>query len=526
MVAGGAALTLVSPGDQVGPEMTRYPGMSVAVSTPELTAYQGVRLRVRASNSAGQAFIGVASPVDIEDYTRGVNRYEVKELSLQRLSGTLERTRLQVPAVAPQGLDLWSKTSFGPGERSLDLRLDGSPVAFYVGPHGKAGDLTLSVTRVYPGARRAAVALTLAGGLAAVAGVALLFSGRRLGGRAGELPEESPVSRQNDTPVLAGRAALILVPVLGISACVPLAQAVEPAVASRPAMYPHQVAASIKALDARTRAAQIQSLKPPYRSMSLHQVYAGPVLDHLTLASARARAKRRPLSLGRWTSIPGNLYAQSITAYPARATVASVTKEQGKPQARSTTDLNVLTREHAVDQWRLEQSVEVPVKHLPKPRPAGAASTPTPSDVTRSRSLMRGVGAYLVTGRNASGLALSKELQDLRRHLVSNFAATSYSHAGRVSGGGLQRRDDGTELLQVTRTQSGLLVVGTVMVTESLSAKPGKCMYWKDAVRASLAGESGDCRETLSWSSSVTVAIATDDAKAPRVLGISTVHTL
>lgn len=497
-LAGGIAGAVVVGSDDIVSTSKSLPhGASVAVSRPGLLDYDGWTMRVSATNADGEVFVGAGHPVDVSDYVRGVKRVEVTEVALGGLSTNTVEDKAQTPTGDPTAASFWTAQASGAGTQQVDLDLEAQPIAFYAGPLGESGALTLSVGLRIPRLFTYALALAAIGLALLVAGVVLLR--RRPGG--GEATDTGPTGQRavppTQSPAMERRrhsSVVVLGCVLALGGCgiVPQQAGTDPSGAERKAALTQADLAEVwKVYDRDNNAAIKAAHAPTFDPKRWASVDTGITLkrDHFQTAYAKAAGDRgTPPTL---THVAGAVYAPGFSAYPMHAltTYTATSTAAGYKADPSSVGVALLTRSRAAAGWRMEASLAVPKATLPKPAAAGAASTPSAADLTKARAAADAVANYFRTGKATIAVVGElKELRDDANEQIKSGATEVVMDADYFPGGSDATAGGAIRTIRVT---GGLLAVVSWTGTQRIQAADGTSYSWRDQTTAKLLGQTG-----------------------------------
>ena len=279
----------------------------------------------------------------------------------------------------------------------------------------------------------------------------------------------------------------------------------------QPILTEKSVVAVWKDYDKRNNAALVKTGPPSYDSTAFEVADIGPILDQ-DVTSVQLdeidRGKRgKPFS-----HTPRTLYAPAKDAGFALSTLVT-SRDKDKANESLTSILPVgdpVT-------WKMEMSVQVPRKDLPRPLEPGLRSTASKADVERAGEVVTSISEYWRTHRKPTGIALAGATYADWVKSHAEFSKSKYDVSSEAVPEGIPTTPGAGKALRVVRAKGGLLVLVTVRVRNIIeSREKGITVNWK-GIPGKLYGTKPAKRTWAQWSASL--AISVPDKGRPTVLG-------
>lgn len=517
LMAGGTAAVLVGPDDDVWLPHgdTRADPGQLLVTDPQVTAYDGLTLLVRAEAEGG-VLLGVGHAVDVADLAAQVEHHEVTRVVWRGFDGGQRdvEASLPVPLPAPGELDVLRAQAHGPGPQTLRLDLDGTPSSLYVQPLDAGGAVSLDVGAHVEGIFLGALVTAGLGLLLLVLTVWRMQMARR------RRQQGAPTTVQAAAPgapakalVRAAAAGSLAVALTGCGT-VPSAA---PVSGGRVGMTADQVGPVLDRHVAEYGKAVRRANTTPRRA-GWEQVATGPLLAAHE-SSQVLRGQDGPKFLT--GSLAGStVYSPALAAYPLWAFVEADARggetsvdEDRRPERNHR--LVVMVRESAASGWKEHSFVDLPKGRLPRPLEGTAAVAP-PKVLTAVRRLADDSIAFM-NSKARPGFTPDVRLKQLRRGVRTNDGNGSmFARTDVVPAPG----DDPDDVRGVA-VEGGHLVLSVRTVRKSMWFRPNDQdpPGWRG--RSTLVN--GDDGRRLYWHLSVmTLAFVPDGSAAPVLMGTQT----
>lgn len=467
MASGAVAAAVVGSDDTVfnRPAELGEDGRPI-ITTPELLAYDGVVVTLRASAPEG-VFIGTAHPVDVADFVGGSSR--IRLTSVTRTGVVAEDVGSQDP-VQPASADFWTDSMTGTGVEELTLNRSSSAAQWVIAPISGAGPTTVSVGITVHGLFTWALIAFAVGAVSLLACVELLLRLRR------KPPPPSPAERIAayvppdgvEAPVSQGRhkahrTALAVVVVLSLAGCtyedlLPARQSAAELATTKVALTRAELPALLESYDARLRTAIAAARPPRYRTDRWRLADRGPALESDLFGTRVGRLT----GLGR-RSAPTHdgveVFSGRFESYPMWTLAASTVGRQ--------THVDLFTKASVQAPW-LRQGGTTTSRPLPEPGRPGRP--PASDDAAAATAAWRD---YLRTGNRDDRLTLDQGSTAWRDNIADLGSRAMFrDYDVRVEPGGK------SGLSRVVKVDDGALALVALRVTTRLEGRPDLMVRW------------------------------------------------
>jgi hypothetical protein len=467
LAVGGAAAAYIGTDDTVfsKPAAVGDDGRPV-VTVPDLFAYDGLQLTVRASAPKG-VFLGTANGVDIADYTKDAPYFGLVGVGRTGVSGSDHQGKAKKLPAPPAFVDFWTTKVSGTGTQTLRLTVDGAaPPRFVIVPVGGKGPTTVSFGATIDGLFLSALTVAAAGLFLLLLALGwMLYSRHRRNAwrRQPVMPAQNypkaPIYRRLAVPV-------VLSGLLVTSGCGNLPTKVDYAPPTKVALSPADLLGLWKNLDQRLKKAAKKAGPRKYDASQWSYAVSGPMLDaelRSTLYAELTRAKKGP-------EAPDHnglsVYSGQFGSYPmwALATVSIPPGEVG---------LVVLTKASSTSPWLWRSVANALVTQLP----ARVEPTPVPAAITtKANAFGAALLKYWRTGKPVNGLAVDSRLAAPLKS-ARHFEKKDYVADARLKPAYYGHGDGKPRVVAV---DGGYLVVIDYTITTVVTGKKGSRLYWKE----------------------------------------------
>ncbi|MBA3021051.1 hypothetical protein [Propionicimonas sp.] len=469
VVAGLGAAYWVGPDDWIdSPAQLVNPSGEEAVVTNYGLLSQSLPMRISASSSAGEVFIGIGHAVDVDDYIATTTTAQVGWFSPAGLMA--ESRPAQNPALpaAPAGLDFWKARSIGPGTQAVAGDFAGQPVeAVVTTVTGGSAALRVSIGSQLPGAFAISLSLTSVG-------VVLLVGApwfrrrqqRQLVGPAEETaePTHSPLrALRTLTVVLLGCSVL-----LAGSGCsteelvgkVPLTPRKE---LTRDPLDGLDLTALAADYDRRRNAASAAAAAPRYSDREWSTANGELLLAAERFDTAWSRVEKTKAKAATCRTKLGVSYPGIAPhAYPLEVLATRVISCGSEPD-RTPVNASVFTRAHSYSPW-----LEVAVVSAGKPAPPAAGQgEPTIEERRAVEEAAAKVVRYLTSGKVSLELPADLKKWRTNDHKPTYWSTTRWS--AWIQRGGIR----------IGRSDKGVIAVVSILIDDTTTAKPEHSVGWR-----------------------------------------------
>lgn len=474
VVAGLGAAYWVGPDDWIdSPAQLVNPGGEEAVVTNYGLLSQSVPMRVSASSSAGEVFIGIGHAIDVDDYIATTSTAQIGWFSPAGLMAESRSAHNPALPAAPAGLDFWKARSIGPGTQTVAGNFAGQPVeAVVTTVTGGTAALSVSIGSQLAGAFTISLLLASVGIVLLVG--ALWFrrrQQRQLVAPAAEAagPTHSPLRALRTLTVgLLGGAVL-----LTASGCtaeeligkVPLTPRKE---LTRDPLDGLDLTALAADYNRRNDAALAAAAAPRYSEKEWAAADAELSLHNDRYYTAWRKATKDKDQPGQCPVRLGRAYPGKASANYPLTIVVSYGWTCGKAAKDPAKNFAVFIRNHPYDPWLHAAVVGAPGTAPPPP----AHQSPDASAQALFESATSALATQLTTGKAAFTLPA-----DLIRWRRGSLKPTSWC-TNKWTVTALPNA------VRVFQTERGTYAISSFTVSEHFTAKPGKSVGWDLPERA------------------------------------------